>query len=263
MFKTLSKMLFPEGIKCIICDGELDAERFGGVCARCELKQNDRFCDKCGRALKTQAKYCAPCQSVRQNFEVVRAPFVYEGEVKHLIYRLKYGNNRFLAQYMAQFMAKTAVDSELTADFIAFVPLFPCKKKRRGYNQAELLAKEVGRLTDVPVADVLDKVKETKNTARMRKYQRIDLLKNSLAVIPGIDFAGKAVLLVDDVFTTGTTANECAGLLLAAGAERVSVLTFATSKAFIKVADMDFAGTLKQEKGKRKKSIFDKRGKLL
>lgn len=223
-------MLFPEGIKCIVCDGELDGTESGGVCARCMLKQNVRFCGKCGRALKTNANYCSECQSFKRNYEIARAPFVYDDDVKSLVHKLKFGNGRFLAPYLAGFMAKACVDNEITADFITFVPLHKRKLKERGYNQAELLAREAGRLLDIPVVNVLDKVKDIKSTARMKRHQRIDMIRDSVAVISGVSFAGKSVLLVDDVFTTGATAGECSGKLLAAGADKISVLTFATSK---------------------------------
>lgn len=232
MIKALSKILFPEGIKCIVCDGELAAEVSGGVCSRCKLLNlNVRFCKKCGRAMTGAADYCSECQSFIKNFDVAMAPFVFEDDVKSLVHRFKYGNHRYLAKYMAEFMAKTCTDSEITADFITFVPIHRRKLRERGYNQAELLARETGLLLDIPVVSVLDKIKDIKNTAKMRRYQRMEMIRDSVAVIPGVSFAGKAVLLVDDVFTTGATADECSGKLLATGAERVSVLTFATSKS--------------------------------
>lgn len=228
-------MLFPSGIKCIVCDSELNGSLNGEICGECSLTSNTSFCFRCGRAKYNDAEFCLECQTIKQNFDLARAPFIYEDNVKNLVYKLKYGNARYLAPILAKYLADTYKKNNLSADFITFVPLHKRKQRIRGYNQAQLLANELSKLINIPVLDILDKAKDIKNTAKLKRFQRKELIKDSVRVIRDIELKGQTILLIDDVFTTGTTANECAKVLNEKKAAKVNVLTFATSRIFVKL----------------------------
>ena len=117
----------------------------------------------------------------------------------------------------------------MDAEIAVFVPMSDAEKKKRGFNQAELLAREVGERLGLPVLPALVKVKETSPQKELTGKERADNLKGCFSVAYADWIAGRRILLVDDVFTTGATANECARTLLKAKVRQVSVLTAAVT----------------------------------
>jgi ComF family protein len=114
-----------------------------------------------------------------------------------------------------------------SSDLIAPVPLFWLKKMRRGYNQAQALAAVVSRETGIPVCDGLRRIRFTRTQTRLPDRRRTDNVRGAFRLRPDADVAGKKVLLVDDVMTTGATIRECARVLKNAGADRVYSLVAA------------------------------------
>lgn len=166
---------------------------------------------------------------------MARAPFVYCDNVKLLIHRLKYGNCKYLAKELSVYLADTYYEHSLMSDIITFVPMFHKKQRKRGYNQAEELAKSLGKIVGCEVKQLLVKTHETKSNARQNAREReksvagtIELFKDEKNVPAVIE--DKRILLVDDVFTTGATARECAKVLMKAKASQVNILTLATAK---------------------------------
>jgi competence protein ComFC len=156
-----------------------------------------------------------------------RASFVPDGDARKVVLKFKYGNGKFLAPIMARYMLETLLEMNITPELITFVPMSKKRQKERGYNQAKLLADEVGFLCGLSVVDVLDKVKDV-HTTNLSGEKRKEAAKDSVAIIKGARFNGQNILLIDDVFTTGATTRECARKLKSAGAGEVYVLTFAT-----------------------------------
>ena len=163
------------------------------------------------------------------DFDIARAPFVFKGQVRKMVYKLKYGYGAYMSKYMAQFMYDTYLDNNEKIDFITFVPMPKRRYIDRGYNQAEEIAKELSILTSIPVVDALERSKYTKNLARMNKDERKKAITDSIKMKENVEVKGKRILLIDDVFTSGATTNECSKILKKAKAEFVYVLTFATS----------------------------------
>lgn len=242
--KVLSELFYPEGIKCIVCDAELSKDTRYCVCDSCKLPYNTDFCERCGRENKSAAKYCDVCQHKKWNFDFARSSLNYVGDVKNLVYRFKYGNEKYLAKYLGEFMTDTFYKSDFSADAITFVPLHKTRLKSRGYNQSELLAKRIGELTSLPVFDLLEKVVVTKNLARLNAQQRrlaiedsfelnddeFELFFNTMRDIHGnFRMENVDLLLIDDMFTTGVTSNECAKVLKQAGIGHVMVLCLASA----------------------------------
>lgn len=229
--RVISELFYPSGIKCVICGDELPTENKYGVCQSCELSYNTQYCERCGRAMKNKATFCDYCQNNSFAFDIARAPLVYEKQVVKLVHRLKYGGGRYLAENMARFMADIYFDEKLSADFITFVPMHAEKRKKRGYNQAELIARSLSEIIDLPVVNTLERVKQTGNLARMNKEERAKAIQGAYApIVTKNDISDKSVILVDDVLTTGATANECATVLKKLKCKSVTLLTFASGR---------------------------------
>ena len=231
----LNEVFFPSGIKCLICGDDIpEGSRFP-VCENCAPKRNLTFCLTCGRNMSVGSQYCTNCKSKEWSFRKARAPFVYDGEIRHLIHRLKYGGHKYLAQEIAVYLADAYFEYGLMSDIITFVPMFHKKMKRRGYNQAEELAVALGEKTNTEVRTLLIKTIQTKSNARLNAAERSKSIKDTIDIVRdekghSVDLKDKRILLIDDVFTTGATAQECAKALMKAHAAEVNVLTLATAK---------------------------------
>lgn len=158
--------------------------------------------------------------------QLVLAPFQMKGAAQKAVHRLKYNGVRVLAAPMGAAMAQHLQRRGVAPDVIAPVPLHPSRQRERGYNQAELLAREVGRWLDVPVeAGLL--VRTESAGPQVRAASREERQANVAGAFRVRRAAiGKSVVIVDDVTTTGATLQECAAALRRAGARRVWGLTF-------------------------------------
>ncbi len=229
--RVISELIFPSDIRCIICGDDLPRKTRYNVCDRCKLSFNVKYCLTCGRAINNLADYCDECKNENYYFDLARAPLVYEGEVVRVVHRLKYGGAKYLGEAFAQFMADTFFEQAISADFITFVPMHESKQKSRGYNQAEVIASSLSKIIDLPLVSTLKRVKKTSNLARMNKKERAIAVDGAYeTVLDNNALKGKHVLLIDDVFTTGATTNECSKVLKKAKCASVTVLTFATAK---------------------------------
>jgi ComF family protein len=186
-------------------------------------------CDRCiGKKNKPKSK-----NKTDWHFARARSAFSYEGAVVDLVLRLKYGVEGDVARFAAPYLAEVVRASEIVADIIIPVPLSPKRAKERGYNQAEVLAQEVAKLLGVEVAEnAMIRVRETAAQKKMTVAERLENLRGAFEVTPEgrATLKGKRVLLVDDVLTTGVTADECARILAKAKAKSVEVLTLASVK---------------------------------
>ncbi|MCH5163982.1 MAG: ComF family protein [Clostridiales bacterium] len=224
---VLINIIYPQGIKCAVCGKDLFEENRYGICSGCLLKANIRFCPKCGRAIGETTNYCEDCTRYGREFTEARAPFIYEGKAKKLVYRLKYGGEKYLARFMAQYLADEYYKRLWHIDFITYVPTHTKREKTRGYNQAQLIANSLGEIINKPVVNALTRTKYSKNFAKLGRKERFKEAEESFA--PNDKYKKKSILLIDDVFTTGATSGACAKALKSSGAGDVYVLTFCTS----------------------------------
>lgn len=230
-FKTFFKKHFfnPEW-QCSIC-GE---ENFCGgyVCSKCESKlaYNDgAICMHCGRKVLVSGNYCSTCAEYMTAVDMARSVFSYEGEIRKLIKGLKYDNKRYLADMFAEKLAFLYFKNYFNADLITYIPMTKKAEKRRGYNQSKILAEMVGEKTGVKSVSCIEKVKETKRQAKLKRKERLKNLDGAFRVCDKTAVKGKTVLVVDDVTTTGATAQVIADRLKRAGAEKVYLLTVAST----------------------------------
>jgi len=161
---------------------------------------------------------------------MARALAAFEGSLQAAIHRWKYEGKTHLTPFFADWMAEGLNRYwELNSlDILIPVPLHPRRLRERGFNQVHLLVKELSRRTDIPYLNtILKKKKPTLPQVNLSGVEREKGLSGAFHVIEKEELLGKSVLLVDDVYTTGATVNECSKVLVRGGAERVDVLTLA------------------------------------
>ena len=170
---------------------------------------------------------CALCRTGLRGFDAAYCFGSYEGTLRGLIHLYKYRRIQTLSQPLAEFLA-AALPLDERFDFVTAVPLHWRKKWQRGFNQSELLARAIARRRGIPMVHALARARFTKTQAGLSNTER---RKNVAAAFrsrrAAETLAGKRVLLIDDVMTTGSTAAACARALKQAGAARVVLATIA------------------------------------
>ena len=219
MLKDILDFCFPN-YTCLVCGRELNAPK------------NPYFCDKCAEEFFVNTEPLSIRNTkATQHFKTAHSAFVYAGDITNLILRFKYNSEADIAEAVAPYMAAVAIKHKINADIIVPVPLSAKRFRTRGYNQALFLATELGKYLSLPAVDnVLTRIKTTEAQKHMTVAERTKNLDGAFEISKqSPDMTGKRVLLVDDVFTSGSTANECAKVLRAAGVTRVDVLTIAAA----------------------------------
>ncbi len=169
---------------------------------------------------------CALCRLGLRGFDAVYSYGSYEGTLRHLIHIFKYGGVRPLAGNFGRLMAQ-ALPREAGFDAIVPMPLHWFKHWQRGFNQAELLATEIGRKWNTPVRKVVRRRRGTAPQAGLTNAKRRANVQGAFRMAGGGRLDGLRILLVDDVVTTGATASACARVLKRAGAAHVALLALA------------------------------------
>ena len=219
------------GPLCSGCVGAIRPQR-GGLCACCGEAlgmESERF-----HAQGSEGVKCAECRLAAPAFTRAVAYGVYEDELREMIHLLKYEGVRSVVSALGRRLAETIAGLGLSDALVVAVPLFPAKQRARGYNQSVLLADAaVKRLRPsglVVAHDVLRRVRDTESQFALTPRMRRKNLRGAFAVSDPAHVAGREVLLVDDIYTTGATARECARVLMAAGAAKVWVATLARAQ---------------------------------
>ena len=240
-------IIFPP--KCFKCGFSLIGLDSSSICPSCFKKVsliNPPFCDTCGKPfyfeydLPLEGGYrCGNCRTEKHYFDKARSLGKYDGVFKQALICYKYkGRKELLKDFIKICLQpqnnysfipmKKGVDKTGGIDLILYVPLYKNKLRTRGFDQAFLIAKEISKLSNIPLkADFLFKKKETPPQAALKKQIRIKNLKGAFDVRDRSFLEGKNVLLVDDVITTGVTVNECSKVLKQNGTNKVEVFTLA------------------------------------
>ena len=224
IWECFLNLLFPR--RCAVCDGILQ-ETKAGICPECRRKLvyiREPRCRKCGKQLlDEEEEYCAGCKGNQKNFDRGIVLFAYNDAMKKSIYRFKYANrreySRFYAAEICRCLGKEI--ARFSADAIVPVPLHKKRQKKRGYNQAELIAAQVGQHMGIPVKTrLLIRSKNTKALKKMRRTERENNLKKAFKIWEN-DVKLDTVIIIDDILTTGSTINEISGVLKEAGIKKV------------------------------------------
>ena len=234
LLTELCDLIYPEFPKCPVCGKEFEADEVK-LCAKCIAKINfvyEDYCDKCGKVVAENKELCVDCGRYERYFTTARAVGVYNEGLKEYIKLFKYHNQRQLAESLAQLMIvyiERFYDLQ-EFDLITYIPLHKSRLQERGFNQAYLLAKEIANYFNVPLGTLLMREQATIKQSKLSKLARKKNLEEQFKVVNAKKVRSKNILLIDDIYTTGTTVNQASKILIDSVANKVKIITLATGK---------------------------------
>lgn len=210
-------LFYPPKIKCIFCGVDIPNFEEQPYCDKCKSEgvlNNGKRCRICDCPIYDEKEVCDHCASHKKVFQKAFCPFVYTGRVRSAILRLKNDNAKYLAPIFAKLMCDRILQEGVTVDIIVPVPSHIKTIKKRGYNQAALIADEMGKILGCPVSkDNIRKTKLTKEQKNLTFKERQKNLIDSFSIASSQEFEDKNVLIVDDIITTGATMNAVSSLI--------------------------------------------------
>jgi ComF family protein len=232
LLNDVSDIIFPP--QCLACAEIINLPARQFFCSPCQGKIrfiNDNFCPICGIPFLSSPAgnhICGDCLVNPPYYVQARAVAGFETVIMDAIHKFKYGRSIFAGNTLGLFMAGFSFPDFVFSEYSLLIPV-PLHIKRlreRGFNQSLLLAKEIGRKYRIPVNfSLLKRSKFTLTQTGLNKAEREKNIKGAFAVTDEKKIADKNIILIDDVYTTGATINECSRVLLKAGAQKVAVLT--------------------------------------
>jgi len=227
-------LIYPE--VCQICKAEPAKPEDGFVGSQCWSQVRfirPPFCERCGLPYEgelTTSFVCTNCQELKLHFSSARSAVVAKGVTLEVIHQFKYSRALWFENFLAGLLRREAapVLRRQSWDFIVPVPLHPLKEREREFNQAAVLARHLSRAVNLPCHEkIVRRITPTVTQTHLKRDARATNMHKVFAVRPGNVLTGKRIVLIDDVFTTGATTNDCARALRQAGAADVCVWTVA------------------------------------
>ena len=221
---------------CNICNKETEDK--SGICKDClnavSFHAKKRKCLKCGRIIPINSEsICGVCQTENYNFDIAFSVYPYTKEFKEALLDFKFHGGFFRAKIFGALMTEALIKSRLHTDYLIPVPMRFSALRKRGYNQSLEIAYCMRKITKIPIiSDGLIKIRNTAQQSALNTEERKENIKGAFSVnkFCANKIRGKEILLIDDVFTTGSTASECAKMLNEAGASGVNVITLLTAE---------------------------------
>ena len=228
----LLTLLYPR--RCPACDAPVPYGQM--ICRQCEkacVPIVEGYCMKCGKPLhNSRMEYCGDCVRKTHRFARGRAVFVYQGAIVKSLYRFKYGHRQEYAAYYGK-VAATQLGEELKmlgAQLLVPVPLHPKRYAKRGYNQAAVFANALSEHLHIPVCEnAVVRVKNTIPQKLLDEQGRQNNLKKAFKVGQNV-VKSKVIIVIDDIYTTGSTIDAVSDVLYRAGARKVYFLTLAIGR---------------------------------
>ncbi len=237
--ENILHLLFPP--RCPVCDKVLYSSVFlepEKCCPSCEKIPEyvrEPVCKKCGKPIENeQEEYCYDCEKHKRQYVQGKALWLYKGKMKQSMYRFKYQNRREYAHFYSSELVRVYGEwiRRQGIEAIVPIPLHRTKKQQRGYNQAELVAEEIGRQMGLPVYDnLLKRVRKTKVQKNLSDTERKNNLKRAFKTYTN-NVQLRYILLVDDIYTTGSTINEAAAELRKSGVDHVYCISVCIGRGY-------------------------------
>ncbi|MCG8485726.1 MAG: ComF family protein [Clostridia bacterium] len=230
-------LIFPSDIYCICCSQPIYNQPYS-ICKDCMAKikwVTLPACIQCGKPLSLNylTHKCHDCIDTKHSFKQGFSCMVYDDRAKEMIYGLKFNEKAYYAKFFAQLIFEKIKNENLVFDYIIPVPLHKKREKERGYNQAKLIAEHLSALTQIPALfNVLIRTRYTLPQNQLSLRERNNNLKNAFQVTRPSVLLDKQILLIDDVYTTGSTVDTCSKELLINKASEVYVATCAIGEDF-------------------------------
>ncbi len=234
-YAKLAELIFFPSF-CELCSSLLEFPSERVICHSCWKSirtSHPSYCLCCGRFFEALEKphLCQDCLQKRPPFSHHRSSGKYKGKLKDIIILYKYRHFQVLGKDLARLVDRALGKEEdiwWKVDAIVPVPLHPKRKKERGFNQAQIIAKELARIKGIELRDkLLVKTKNVRPQTSLRIEERAENVSGAFGVAKGERIKEKVLLLVDDVYTTGSTIRECSSVLREAGVKEVKALTVA------------------------------------
>ncbi len=217
----LFKLIYPT--KCAIC----------GVNIEIKATQMQEFtCNNCKLKLEYIRDDYVVKKAYGKYFDYICSPYFYEKEIRNLILGFKFSNKKYLCDFLSlELINILSKFKPYKIDYVIYVPISLKRCFERGYNQSYLLAKRISQRLDIPIAKYgLIKIKNNKTQSNLNVAQRLTNPKGAYKVLLKSVLKDKIVLLVDDIYTTGSTLNECSKVLKEAGVKTIIAVTSAKAR---------------------------------
>lgn len=234
IMQFLLRLLFPP--RCGFCGTLISGDEEYLLCNKC--LNNVKFigencCQKCGKVMAVGCTgLCIDCRTIKHYFDRAFSAVEYRDIVKSALIKYKFFRQKKVFNSLAAIALSKALEIG-KIDLILPVPLHKDRMLQRGFNQSEEIARFIAKKIGVELNTTsLIRVKNTKSQSTLSRHERLNNLKKAFKSYPKNQIAGKTLLLVDDVYTTGSTVSECARVLKEAGAEKVYVLTVASGRGY-------------------------------
>ena len=225
MVDAILNLLFP--LACILCNSTIRERRWGPVCSSCwERMQRllPPFCPQCGMPAQHIEGLCSACRIREHAFDFARSALIFNDPFRAVIHHFKYSDRVSLARPLGRLLCECLERESFQGHVVMPVPLHHQRERRRGFNQASLLANSLTRMNRTIETETLRRRKNTPSQTGLSRSQRALNLAGAFEVRGRVP---ECVIVVDDVYTTGSTLHEIAKTLKRHGALRVEVLTVA------------------------------------
>ncbi len=243
--KIIFELILPQNLNCIFCDMPISRNNRYSMCKSCYEKIIfiNEACPKCGKPIenihldkKIYVDNCGYCEDRNFLFDRNISFLEYNETSIKFVFGLKYGMKTYLSKIMAEIMfdiIKLYYEKEISKiDFICFVPLSKKRYKERGFNQSEKIAFYLSKYLQIPIINAIERKKNTKRLFKLSKNERKKELRNAFNISKKYEnnLEGARIILIDDIFTTGSTVDEISKVLKMNGVEQIIVMSFLTGK---------------------------------
>lgn len=238
-FAVVFNILFPN--HCIICKNIIQSDKINYICLDCINKlsyiHRDDYirCNRCGRIIDTKYSTCI-CSYENIYFDECKSMLYYDDKTSNLIHKMKFSHRYLICKDFAVMLSFYYKDYINKFDAVSFVPLGKNRLLERGYNQSELIARHISKIINIPlIENIIIRKKESKPLSMIKgKELREKAIKNAFKINQKYEFDDNKkinILIIDDVFTTGSTLNEMSlELRKLEFIERIGVLTVASAR---------------------------------